>query len=154
MPEEADRVPAELQALLTLWSGTGRRITERRGYEWKIAFGIWGAQLASIGLLLEHRSDIGRSFSWVYLIASLVLVGLHAGYVMGFIRVNNRKDAELGKAYEREITTRIHAGDDIAARLSESKSATAPLSWAHAFSAGVTFVLAVAGPFAVGHWRL
>ena len=93
----------KVAALLDLWKGSGARITERRSYEWKIAFGVWGAQLAAMGVLLAHSSNIHSRlllFS-VYLAGGVVVAALHAMYVGRFVSIRNKEDSKQAKYYER-----------------------------------------------------
>ena len=133
----------DLPFLIDLWKQAGVRITERRSYEWKIAFGVWASQLAAMGFLLSKRANLhlSTSFWWEYLVAGAVLSVLHVLYVFGFVRVRNRSDANVGKSYERIIQEAI--GVDVTLPGSPS------FNFAILFEVGVTFFLAFIGPLAI-----
>lgn len=142
-------------ALLELWQRTGARITERRSYEWKIAFGVWGAMLVAMGEVLTHSKDLrtsafagdhwGLSF-WIYLSAGLSVAALHAFYAFGYVRTQNHKDSLAAKHYEKALTDAIGIRES---PLINDSLAKAPLKAAFYFEAGITLFLAVMGPLIV-----
>lgn len=145
-PEEA------VSALLQLWKGTRERIAERRSYEWKIAFGVWAAQLLAMGELITHSESIRRA--WLlfafYLGAGIIVFVLHWTYLRRFVKVRSEEEGERAKGYE-EAAANLVLGAPLDLELSEGTG-----DWAHTFELGVTFALAVIGPIAVlsvaPHW--
>jgi hypothetical protein len=149
-------------ALLELWKGTSDRTVERRAFEWKIAFGIWAAQLATIALLIQHHEDLGLAdrtdFSDEYLFAGVALAGLHALYLIGFIRVRNARDARIGVQYERAIIAALGVTIELeapAVNVSEpwfKRWWWTGWSFAQLFEVGVSGFLAYVGPAAIDAW--
>jgi hypothetical protein len=146
------------EVLLELWKGTGARVVERRSYEWKIAFGLWAAQLTTLSVLLlnSNKLDLDRDWFWaMYLGAGLMLTGLHAIYVLKFIRYGNHRDSTLARAYEADLHSAL--GDAISASTKTtfkrtpqaSDPATPPYTAANWFAIGVTGFLSVVAPVAV-----
>jgi hypothetical protein len=161
-----DRVIDENEVLVELWKGTGARITERRSYEWKIAFGLWTAQLLAIGFTLSNIGKVENraAFGWLYLLAGLVLSGLHAYYVLGFIVPGNEYESSLARRYEADLhdkldsvskDTRRKFNDTPAERRREKrrqkckKPSRVPYTSANWFAVAVTVFLALIGPLAV-----
>ncbi len=152
---------SRIDALLTLWQGAGARLTDRRNYEWKIAFGVWGAQLVAMGELLTHITNANRtqlhhmSLFWGYLGTGLILAVLHAWYVIAFVRDRNYRDLTLAVRYEQRVLELL--GEDKVICVPDPRiranrkwwKAKAPLAPSHVFEAGLTAFLAVIGPLAV-----
>jgi hypothetical protein len=142
------------EALVELWKGTGGRITERRSYEWKIAFGLWTAQLLTIGLLFSNSGEFSHNhwgFLTAYLVAGLLLTGLHAHYVFCFIVKRNEFESSLARAYEADLHAEL--GGSISWNTKTQFEDAPARRWynpANGFSVGVTLFLAVVGPIAVG----
>jgi len=146
--------------LIELWNGTSARIVERRSYEWKIAFGVWGAQLVAMGVLLAHSNDVRlRWFLFVvYLLGGLIIGALHASYVWCFVRVRNKEDACQAKVYEKAVVKCLFDDlqiddlqiDDLQIDdLQKVDTNDGPSVWSWRFEVGVTLVLAVLGPVAI-----
>jgi hypothetical protein len=142
----------KVDALIELWRGTGARITERRSYEWKIAFGVWGAQLIAMGVLLAHVTPTNKSslhdwwFFAIYLGGGAVVALLHTFYTVGFVRTNMRKDTRLAISYERAIGCLLKTKLEVPVEMVKEK---AELSSVHLFSFGMTWFLAILGPVAI-----
>jgi hypothetical protein len=142
-------VPADpdpdVAALLELWRGTLERIAERRSYEWKIAFGVWAAQLLAMGELITHSSSIRRA--WLlfgfYLAAGTVIVVLHWVYLRRFMKVRTNEEGTRARLYEEEAAKRV-LGAPLTIAVADG-----PGTAAHYFELGVTLALAVIGPVAI-----
>jgi hypothetical protein len=96
----------EKEVLVELWKGTGLRVRDRRSYEWKIAFGLWTAELLTIGLLFSNSNKFDRNnwfFIASYLVGGLLLTALHAYYVFRFIVRRNEYESLLARAYEADL---------------------------------------------------
>jgi hypothetical protein len=133
-------------ALLELWKGSAARVTERRSYEWKIAFGVWTAQLVTLGELIAHNSDIHSRWPLfgVYLAGGVVVAALHAIYVGRFVSTRNKEDSNQAKYYEKEAAKLI-IGKEFTLLPTSPKAS----KWSQIFEVGVTTVLAAIGPVAI-----
>jgi hypothetical protein len=134
---------AQAEFLLELWKGTTARRSERRSYEWKIAFGLWASLLLTAQLVASKGSAIASGLpsseaGWVRW-GSLLLVALivlaHAVYLIG---------AALG--YNQDRKTALHYEGKLAELLGASKGdektkcepVTRPVLWVSLFQVLVT----------------
>ena len=141
-----------VDALLELWKGTGARITERRSYEWKLAFGIWGVQLVALWQLLSHNNLFSQralyTLASLYGAMGLFLTVAHGIYVFGSIRNYNNKDSDRRGKIEKEIT------DIVRLELPErSYDQSSPVHWLEVIMTGSLVAVGTAALVAVGWGR-
>ena len=147
MDQNAGDEPDRISALLDLWRGTGARISERRNYEWKIAFGVWAAQLGAMAELLSHNHPPTPGWlSGPYLGAGIAVAVLHLLYLFQFVGPQNKRDATIAVGYERAVLSELQLEIKI------DGPYTGPGDWARLFEIGVTSLLAVIGPLAINRW--
>jgi hypothetical protein len=140
-----------VDVLLTLWQGAAARRQNRQAYEWKIAFGVWAGQIASLGFVLNRSKDLNLA-DWAsvpYLAGGLVLVCLHFAFVK-FIQTRNAEDLDAAIGYEQAVRTMLGPSDLPALPDLGRRSLW---SWqTHGFEVGMTFFLALAGPLTLHKW--
>jgi len=151
------------ETLLELWKGTGARITERRSYEWKIAFGVWGALLVTLGEVITHSQSF-RSGSIPHLgddfqMGGIALTTIHAVYVLGFVWFRNKKDSRTAIHYENQIlkTLTVPPVPPVTSKwrmtrwlLNQSWSSSIPAMAVPLFQVGITgFLAVIIGPAAI-----
>ncbi len=116
MPTDDEFRQAEI--LLRLWDGTKQRAVERRSIEWKVAFGVWAAELGAIALVLNNAAKLRdlQSHWCAFAAVGFIIVVLHSCYVFCFVREHNASDSKIAKAYERSILAIVGpAGPTVAA---------------------------------------
>ncbi|MFC1918806.1 hypothetical protein ACFLWW_02385 [Chloroflexota bacterium] len=114
----------DLDAVMELCKMSWDRISERRRYEWRIAFGLWGAIGAFIALLLTGQIS---GFSEVSMAWSVGIVGLIISVIYGVwlreLNISNGLDHEI--AWDDEEKLRELSGspfrDDLLGRLKKRR---------------------------------
>ncbi len=160
---ESDRT---CQTLLEMWKGTSARIAQRRGYEWKIAFGFWGAMLITMSVLLSKGNLDSWWFWYLYFLVGVLVTIAHNVYIFKYLAVRNRDDSRLARTYEKQILKALDQGVvdyqsifrvlcEIENRPSRRERAPNDSWWkdpsdvANVFQGAVTAFLAFVGPLAV-----
>jgi len=132
--------------LLEAWKQTGARRTERRSYEWKIAFGMWAALLLSAQLVASRGAEVAPSIDNHGLVRVLAAVTLtlivlaHLVYLVG-VGTGYSQDLERALEYEGQLSQLIGASKPKGN--ARGFSPRRPLFWVSAFQWFVTLALAM-----------
>ena len=110
MPLDDEKV---VDVAITLWQGAAQRRSNRQGFEWRLAFGLWAGLLAAAKILSDYHADAKRLFSlsptWA-LVAILVaggsVIGTHAVWIAFYVSQRNLADAQRGIELEAVISER------------------------------------------------
>lgn len=131
--------------IVELWKRSWQSIIERRDYEWRVAFTLWAAFAALIGLMLTNRlpGTMWGIFIAAFLIG-LFLCILHALYLDG-VGKRHFIDREIAFHYERILQALTNSTFDaeLESRLEKvrDKQKTLLGDWSRKVQISVTVVL-------------
>jgi len=133
-------------AISTLWEACGKRRSERRTYEMKLALALWTALALGIaGLATTDLQGLGWPLPLAAGILSVVLCSAHYSYLVG---VGQRHDEDLAAAlhYEGEMhkLTETTPPPEVATSSGNTFGSRVLSNWSRSVQFAVTCVLAIA----------
>lgn len=142
MDEDTKR---RFDAIVELWKQPWQRISERRSYEWRVAFTLWTALAAFIGLVVTGRLSAPRqALVWAIKIIGLIVCVLHAWYLCGLGKAHDT-DRHIAIHYERILQVLANAGfeKDLAEKLEgiRKKQGTLFGDWSRRIQIAVTILI-------------
>jgi hypothetical protein len=142
-------------ATKTLRDSAWESFDRRRGFEWKLSFGLWTALGALLGALATGKvSLVGKDEQIAVWVACVVVVALH-GYWSYALAGSNRADLKKSYVYEKELRNALNLSskvkndlDAIVEPMSERNAAVR--NWGHITQVLITLILA--GASVVTSW--